>query len=713
MPRLIKSVTTTYIPASPGDFGIPATVAIAGYWYTVPQMNCAIYAYSAGVVCTTTYVPIFNPPRAASPGVPYSAPTPEQIIVSLNIGWNSYASSIGKLEAGGYLKYTIKPGTTGALLAVGYAGKEGVPIGSFTHGLMTDISTINVFEGGIVVATLGANAPGTEIRIARLTDGRIVYTLSTGVQHISTAPTYLPSEVLYVYGMLYSGYDEVASAAFVPGDLLQETTATIAGVGTLTAQLVQFVEASIGGVGNLKASPFPSATIGGIGTLTALVDQTIEVTIAGVGNVWAYVDVSSTAAVTINGVGSITASPFPSVALIGAGSISAVTAAWLLAQSVTVAGRGRLTAEAYQGQLVEAAIAAVVVLRATPELGGRGYGELPIFTGLGGDTDYGQGYGVLPIFISGASNGQSDYVPPPITRGYGNLPFIVGAAYATEISIGTGSASLPIFVGVAGDYDYGFGRGDLPAFTGSGYGGFIPDDTIVLAFQVLAESTFSSQRDIVLILNSTGQLQSTLAMTRAQALELLSSLQATSTLSMLGVYGFSLLSNARGLSIQTLSINNRPDLYENGVVWVVNTSNTASSQYEQYGFNSFFTRDGKAYGVANDGIYLLEGNTDNGTMIEALAEMGRSNFGSPQMKRVTNVYLGVDSDKTMYLKVNADNQEYIYEMRNNSEDINNKRVDIGRGLKGNYWNMTLLNRDGADFKLASVVFEPIPLSRKI
>lgn len=656
MPKLIKNATTTYIPGDPGNPGSPAVIGSSAYYSVENVTTCGLsvsYVTYCGTnesltsgaqgsncvslpvtttSCVTTPVLTYHPAVAASPGVPYAAPTAAQINISLNVGWNSYASSIGKLVAGQYLNYTIKAGTTGALLAVGYASKEGDPISAFTHGLMTDISTISVFESGALVATLGANAPGTQIRIARLNDGRVVYSVGN-VSHTSTAPAYLPSEDLYVYGMLYSGYDEVSSAAFV---VFKESTVTISGVGSLSARAEPSV--LISGAGTLVAVPFPTVTISGTGSLlaTAAREKLIGVTISGTGKIIAYGDTS-----------------------------------------------------------------------------GRGYGSLPLFVGIGGDTDYIQGYGELPLFVSGTTNGQSGYIPPEINRGYGNLPFFVGYARGIDIGIGTGSADLPLFAGVAGDYDYGFARGDLPMFVGAAHSGFVPDDTLIAISSVLAANTFGTYRDIVMVFTSTGQLASVLTLDRIQALELLSALQATSTLEMLGIYGYSFLSGARGLSIQTLSANNRPDLNDNGVVWVVNTSNNASSRYEQYGFNSFFTRAGKAYGVANDGIYLLEGDTDNGAQIAALADFGRSNFGSPQLKSIANVYLGVGSDNTLYLKVDADGREYIYEMRDSSLELKNHRVDLGRGLRGNNWNMTLINRDGADFKLASVVFEPMPLPRKI
>ncbi len=720
MSKLIKNVVTSYIPGDPGNPGTTGTIGQAGYWSSEPTTTCSAIQqiitpdynpltgrgglpifFGSGYSCTTTYAPVYHPPIAASPGIPYSPPTQAQINVSLNVGWNSYASSIGKLDAGKYLNYSIKMGTTGALLAVGYAGMEGSPISAFTHGLMTDVSSISVFESGVLVTTLATNQPTTEIRIARLSDGRIVYAIDTGVFYTSTAPAYLPSEDLYMYGMLYSGYDEVSSAEFVAADLIAETTATIAGAGSLSAIAEQFVEASIGGIGSLIASPFPSASIAGAGTLAAIAEQATEVSIVGNGNFWIYAEASRPAMAMIGGAGSIVASPFPTASIAGVGSLSAFTAN---SQSVTLSGISHLTVvEAYHGLLAEAAIAGTGNLLAYADVGARGSGDLPLFVGIGGDTDYIQGYGTLPLFVSGAVNGQSDYVPPEINRGYGNLPFFVGAARGIDIGIGTGSADLPLFVGVAGDYDYGFARGDLPMFFGAAYSGFIPDDTLVAISPMLATGALDTQRDIVMIFTSTGQIASTLVLDRIQALELISAIQSASTLDTLGIYGFSVVSSARVVSLQTTSLNNLPDLPTTGVVWVVNQETNASSQYEGYCFNSFFTRAGVAYGVAADGVYRLEGATDAGAQIDALANIGKLDMATTLQKMLPSVYLGASSTAPLKLEVDADGTVYTYETRS-SEDgtFKQHRVDLGRGLKANMLGLTLKNKDGADFEIASV-----------
>jgi hypothetical protein len=219
--------------------------------------------------------------------------------------------------------------------------------------------------------------------------------------------------------------------------------------------------------------------------------------------------------------------------------------------------------------------------------------------------------------------------------------------------------------------------------------------------------------DIVMILNSTGTLTSAFAMTRVKAMELMSQLTGQSSQSILGIYGMDLQSDMRALSLYLANIDDLPDLHEDGVVWVVNMDTGASSQYEQYGFNSFFTRDGVHYGVTDDGIYKLEGDDDAGQPIDALAALPRSNLGDGYLKNVPNFYVGVASTGKLILKAVADGQEYLYEARSSSEELSTHRIDLGRGLEGTFWQFTLMNQDGCDFEIADIEFVPVVRKRRI
>lgn len=304
------------------------------------------------------------------------------------------------------------------------------------------------------------------------------------------------------------------------------------------------------------------------------------------------------------------------------------------------------------------------------------------------------------------------FVPVAPSIGYSNLPYMTIWGHGYDIDIGASASSFKPIVGIGADYAYGIGYSDLPLLVGGGLGGFIADNAMTLLSIGVLGSDYAPQRDIVLILNSAGVITSAITLDRIAALSLLSTLHQSDQLSMIGAYGYVLTSDAKVASTGVFSVDGRPDLYDNGVVWVVNRATKSSTQYEQYGFNSFFERDGSYYGVANDGIYLLEGDDDAGAPINALLDAGKSNLGYNHEKRVVQVFLGVGSSKEMYLKVSVDGQDYVYSMDSYGPDVADRPVQIGYGVRGHFWGLTLMNVDGADFNLANINFEPIPLARR-
>lgn len=156
-----------------------------------------------------------------------------------------------------------------------------------------------------------------------------------------------------------------------------------------------------------------------------------------------------------------------------------------------------------------------------------------------------------------------------------------------------------------------------------------------------------------------------------------------------------------------------PVLSSDNHVWVVNEAGQ-TTRYEGYPFNSFCQIGGQYYGTREDGVYLLEGDTDAGIPIRASINLGKVDFGTTLMKHVPNCYIGVASDDHMYLKVISNGQEYIYSARSSSDQMQTQRFDIGKGLRSNFMIFELLNNDGCDFELGSIEFIAIPsISRRI
>lgn len=315
----------------------------------------------------------------------------------------------------------------------------------------------------------------------------------------------------------------------------------------------------------------------------------------------------------------------------------------------------------------------------------------------------------LPGLTLAAS--EAGYVPPALTEGYMNLPPLACFGFMTSVELCDGDMTLPALQCQGGEGDYFFGNMNLPAISCYGIEGERLEMWMVDG--LIASAPITMARDLVVT------YMSTVGMTSVQAFELvmdqsyMSTLEVSSIQTLLAEYSLSMMSELSAQSVQLMAMPTGAALNGLGRVWVVNLDNAATSQYDDYAFNSFFTRDGRHYGVAEDGIYLLEGDDDAGAPIQALAELGLSDFGTSRAKLVPSLYLGVASTGAMVVKVVADGQEYYYTARSSSTDLKNHRVDTGRGLKGVNWSFTVLNQNGGDFDLASIEFVPLETKRRI
>jgi hypothetical protein len=54
-----------------------------------------------------------------------------------------------------------------------------------------------------------------------------------------------------------------------------------------------------------------------------------------------------------------------------------------------------------------------------------------------------------------------------------------------------------------------------------------------------------------------------------------------------------------------------------------------------------------------------------------------------------------------------------YEARSSAAEMRIQRVDPGRGLRANWYDLSIYNTEGADFTLASVSFAPVASGRRI
>lgn len=153
---------------------------------------------------------------------------------------------------------------------------------------------------------------------------------------------------------------------------------------------------------------------------------------------------------------------------------------------------------------------------------------------------------------------------------------------------------------------------------------------------------------------------------------------------------------------------------ETYLAWVMNTETYGVTNYENFRFNSMCGFNGVYYATDGTKIYRLDGQTDDGTAIDAEISLGASDFGSAFLKRMERAYLGLRADGQMVLKVITDEKaEDWYTLESVPSALGESHVKIGKGLKARYWRLALRNKGGSDFTLDSLRLLPLKLSRRV
>jgi hypothetical protein len=74
--------------------------------------------------------------------------------------------------------------------------------------------------------------------------------------------------------------------------------------------------------------------------------------------------------------------------------------------------------------------------------------------------------------------------------------------------------------------------------------------------------------------------------------------------------------------------------------WALTGFGFEPSMYSPFPFNSYVSADGRTFALAENGLYLLEGDDDDGQPIHSGVRIGPANFGADNYKRLRAVYPG-------------------------------------------------------------------------
>jgi hypothetical protein len=147
------------------------------------------------------------------------------------------------------------------------------------------------------------------------------------------------------------------------------------------------------------------------------------------------------------------------------------------------------------------------------------------------------------------------------------------------------------------------------------------------------------------------------------------------------------------------------------VTWAINTRTGATTTYTQFPYTSFARRGNRYLATAQDGLYTLDGDTDNGTNIIAEIESGFLQFAESRFTSFKAIYLGMHGSGDMFLRLETgDGKQYTYQVV--AQNMETTKVRVGKGLRARYFSFALVST-GQDFDLDTVEFLPIGAQRRV
>jgi len=139
------------------------------------------------------------------------------------------------------------------------------------------------------------------------------------------------------------------------------------------------------------------------------------------------------------------------------------------------------------------------------------------------------------------------------------------------------------------------------------------------------------------------------------------------------------------------------------------------THYTNYPFTQIVRYLDSYYGVAADGLYLLEGDTDAGAPIGWSFRTALTDAGSKQFKRVRSVYIGARLvEQTTVTLVVGEEQDLSYNYTTpRSSKAQNYRQLFGKGVRTRYFAVEMSDPLGSYIEIDSLDLENETLERAI
>ncbi|WP_238839715.1 hypothetical protein [Pseudomonas aeruginosa] len=155
---------------------------------------------------------------------------------------------------------------------------------------------------------------------------------------------------------------------------------------------------------------------------------------------------------------------------------------------------------------------------------------------------------------------------------------------------------------------------------------------------------------------------------------------------------------------------------DGGQAWTANVDSWAMSRYAPYTFRSLAVIDGRLYGIAEDGVYALDGDSQP---VAGKIVTGKLDIGQGALVHPHSAYLeyALDADGTVAMDVTTTQSgsaaTYSYPLESEpADELTNGRYKFGRGLRGRHFTFTL-RLTGRHGYINDLSVESAPTNRRV
>lgn len=331
-------------------------------------------------------------------------------------------------------------------------------------------------------------------------------------------------------------------------------------------------------------------------------------------------------------------------------------------------------------------------------------GSFKALTGIAYEGDYTYVSGSL-LPLTGVANGG--FPAASYEYAIGTVAPLAGAAHSNTGEAATIEGAFPALYGISSDYPYAELRGSMAPLIGYADSGWpIPNEEyaqnpfLVGDFFSVVDMQSAAISDGLEITDTIdGVIEISDAIFDNLLLgDMVSVEQAVEAMIDAGLLLGNDLTSVRGTDIDGgLLPNYQP------VQYAVNVLTSALTTYVNFDFASFTNVGQQLYGSKRDGVYLVRPGDDDGEPISGVIDFGTMTFNSTKIKSVSMVYLGVDTDGQLYVRMQTSTTDKLYRVVQRGDIM---RAVPSKGIGSRQWNVSLEFVDATQFELDTLELLP-------